>query len=187
VQLGWSRFRGREKPQIWYKAASRFSRLRLFRQFVLVALFAASALAQRAEDFALQTKHADVVCAATVTSIEAPTQQRNTYLIRFRVDEALRGTQTAAEITVTEWAGRWEQGTPRYRVGERYLLFVSTAKGAASVVAGENGRLKIEKDDTVSVPSRAGRAKRLRSDTKASRIPYAEAVSAIRSAIRERE
>lgn len=157
---------------------------------MLVSACASFAKAQSAADFSFQVNRAQIICAATVLSIEPPTSERNTYLIHFRVDDGIRGIQTDERLTVTEWAGMWKPGADRYRVGERYLLFLGGKKGSTSLVGGDNGRLRI-KNELVSIESaaRPERAMRLQGAAKAEarQVPYREVIQSIRAAMREQQ
>ena len=156
----------------------------LTKVMVLAALLSACH-AQKASDFALQTRHANVVCAATVLAVEPPTRSRNTYLVRVRVDDGIRGAQANEELTITEWSGLWEQGRERYKAGERYVLFLESSKGVTSLATGDAGRLKIEKDHTIVVNPSAERAMRLQGKVKQSRVAYVDLIESIRAAVRE--
>ena len=65
--------------------------------------------------------------------------------ITFHVDRAIRGTVPGEQLTIHEWAGLWTGG-PRYRVGERLLLFFypPSKLGLTSPVAGPLGRFVVD-------------------------------------------
>ena len=74
--------------------------------------------------------------------------------ITFAVDNGVRGAQTGAEFRLLEWPGRWQAGE-RYRIGERYLLFLHApnAAGLTSPVGGSAGRFLIDSKGTIDISS----------------------------------
>ena len=74
--------------------------------------------------------------------------------ITFAVDNGVRGAQTGQEFHLLEWPGRWQAGE-RYRIGERYLLFLHApnAAGLTSPVGGTAGRFLIDSKGTIDLSS----------------------------------
>ena len=74
--------------------------------------------------------------------------------ITFRVEQAVRGTQTGANISMRQWVGLWNSGE-RYRVGERVVLFLypRSKLGLTSAVGGARGRFTITRDGQVLLPA----------------------------------
>lgn len=64
--------------------------------------------------------------------------------IDFRVDQALKGSSPGV-YTLREWAGLWASGQPRYRIGDRAVLFLypPSANGLSSPVDGMEGILPL--------------------------------------------
>ena len=60
----------------------------------------------------------------------------------------------AQEFHLLEWPGRWQAGE-RYRIGERYLLFLHApnAAGLTSPVGGSAGRFLIDSKGTIDISS----------------------------------
>ncbi len=79
------------------------------------------------------------------------------YRISFQVKQGIRGVRSGSAVTIREWAGLW-RGTdthePRYRVGERSLLFfyLPRAGGLTSPV-GSHGKLAVDLAGMVIVPA----------------------------------
>lgn len=97
---------------------------------------------------------AGYIFAGTVRAIEyepakAPGQVA-TVRITFRVEQAIRGTQSGATLTVREWAGLWNAGE-RYHRGERLLLFLYPLSklGLTSAVGASVGRFAVDKSGQV--------------------------------------
>lgn len=65
--------------------------------------------------------------------------------IDFRIDQALRGCTAGSTYTLREWAGLWEAGDQRYRIGQRLLMMLHspTDSGVSSPVDGMNGATPI--------------------------------------------
>jgi len=74
--------------------------------------------------------------------------------ITFAVETGVRGVQNGDQFHLLEWPGRWQSGE-RYRLGERYLLFLHApnAAGLTSPVGGNAGRFLIDKSGTVDLTS----------------------------------
>ena len=72
--------------------------------------------------------------------------------ITFRVEQAVRGTQTGANISMRQWVGLWNSGE-RYRVGERVVLFLypRSKLGLTSSVAGPIGRFAVDTRGTLAL------------------------------------
>jgi len=94
------------------------------------------------------TRSSGYIFAGTVKSVEraAPKQNRvATVVIKFHVDQGMRGVRTGQMLAIREWAGLWESGEC-YRRGERVLLFLypPSKLGLTSPVQGAMGRFKID-------------------------------------------
>jgi hypothetical protein len=65
--------------------------------------------------------------------------------ISFQVEQAVRGTHNGQTLIIREWAGLWAS-RPRYRVGERAVLFLYPASrlGLTSPVGGDTGRFAVD-------------------------------------------
>ena len=65
--------------------------------------------------------------------------------VEFRVDQAIRGCRAGTPYFLREWAGLWEGGTERYRVGQQLLmlLYAPGAAGMSSPVGGLDGAIPI--------------------------------------------
>ncbi len=76
--------------------------------------------------------------------------------ISLAVENGVRGAQTGGEFRLLEWPGRWQSGE-RYRIGERYLLFLHApnAAGLTSPVGGNAGRFLIDNKGTIDISSAA--------------------------------
>jgi hypothetical protein len=77
--------------------------------------------------------------------------------ITFRVEQGLRGISSGSTLMIREWAGLW-QGGPRYRVGERVVLFLHPPSklGLTSPVDGNQGRYSIDARGNLVLPPVAG-------------------------------
>jgi hypothetical protein len=64
--------------------------------------------------------------------------------ISFHVETAIRGVRTGQTLSIREWAGLWV-AQPRYRVGEREVLFLypPSQLGLTSPVADGRGRFLV--------------------------------------------
>jgi hypothetical protein len=64
--------------------------------------------------------------------------------ITFHVDDAIRGVRPGQTLSIREWAGLWI-ARPRYRVGERVVLFLYPPSriGLTSTVSNERGRFVV--------------------------------------------
>lgn len=96
----------------------------------------------------------------TVTSVVRETGLRGAplaYRIAFQVKLGIRGVRTGSVLTIREWAGLWtgsDMHEPRYRVGERALLFFypAGAGGLTSLVGGSEGKLPVDLAGMVVLP-----------------------------------
>ena len=99
---------------------------------------------------------AGLIFAGTVRAIEyepakAP-GQIVTVRITFQVEQAIRGTQSGATLTIREWAGLWNAGE-RYHRGERVFLFLypPSKLGLTSTVGASVGRFAVDKSGQVTL------------------------------------
>jgi hypothetical protein len=74
--------------------------------------------------------------------------------ITFAVETGVRSVQNKDQFRLLEWPGRWQAGE-RYRIGERYLMFLHApnAAGVTSPVGGNAGRFLIDQRGTVDLTS----------------------------------
>lgn len=65
--------------------------------------------------------------------------------IEFRVDQAVRGCTAGVPYLLHEWAGLWTGGVPRYRIGQRLLMFLHPPgpTGLSSPIGGMDGAIPI--------------------------------------------
>jgi hypothetical protein len=97
-----------------------------------------------------------MIFSGTVTSVRPirATQpgESETVEIGFHVEHAIRGVKDQQNLMVREWAGLWAAG-PRYRVGERILLFLypPSKLGLTSPVGGPLGRFAFDDQGRVIV------------------------------------
>lgn len=95
------------------------------------------------------TSRAGLIFSGTVLSVERGTPARlneiATVSIRFRVEQPVRGVVAGQTVSIREWGGLWI-GSPRYRVGERLLLFFypPSRLGLTSPVA-DMGRFAVDR------------------------------------------
>lgn len=98
--------------------------------------------------------NAGYIFAGAVRSIErvvpSGPNEVATMRITFQVEQAIRGVQTGQTLVIHEWAGLWESG-PRYRPGERVLLFLyhPSRLGLTSTVGGPLGSFNVDQNDQV--------------------------------------
>jgi hypothetical protein len=101
-------------------------------------------------------RHASIIFFGRVTGVSRIVPESGaaepSLQITFAVDNGLRGAQTRREFRLLEWPGRWQAGE-RYRVGERYLLFLHApnAAGLTSPVGGSAGRFLIDSKGTIDI------------------------------------
>lgn len=92
---------------------------------------------------------AGLIFSGTVKSVERKAASRGsaveTVEVTFHVDNAIRGTASGEDLTVSQWIGLWTSGQ-RYRVGERVVLFLypPSKLGLTSSVAGRLGRFNMD-------------------------------------------
>ncbi len=104
------------------------------------------------------TRHAAIIFFGRVTSVSRIVPESGaaepSLQITFAVDNGVRGAQTGSEFRLLEWPGRWQAGE-RYRIGERYLLFLHApnAAGLTSPVGGSAGRFLIDSKGTIDISS----------------------------------
>lgn len=72
------------------------------------------------------------------------------FRVSFQVQQGIRGVRSGSVATVREWAGLWtgsETHEPRYRVGERAVVFFypPSAGGFTSLVGGKQGKLPVDR------------------------------------------
>ena len=93
-------------------------------------------------------QRAGLVFAGTVLRVQRiPAQylrDLETIEISFHVENAIRGVRTGQTLSIREWAGLWVT-QPRYRVGERVVLFLypPSRLGLTSTVSNGGGRFVI--------------------------------------------
>lgn len=166
------------------------------RHFLLFCICISSSSAQLREaagGFSIDevARRAKLIFVGTVAAIEQPEDQP-VVKITFQVEDGIRGANAGSPLMIREWSGTWN-GAPRYRVGERVLLFLydSTADGLTSPVAGNAGIFRFSKADAIKLnpdqQKAISRSERLRSalamsDTSDVRrsVPATELVRAIR-------
>jgi len=102
-------------------------------------------------------RHAAVIFSGRVVAIThlAPEGAASSSIqITFIVEDAIRGVLKGDIFQLLEWPGRWQAGE-RYRIGERYLLFLHAANpaGLASPVGGSAGRFLIDGNGNIDISS----------------------------------
>lgn len=103
-------------------------------------------------------RHAAIIFFGRVTGISRIVPETGaaepSLQITFAIDNGVRGAQTGQEFQLLEWPGRWQAGE-RYRIGERYLLFLHApnAAGLTSPVGGTAGRFLIDSKGTIDLSS----------------------------------
>lgn len=132
------------------------------RLFIIVVAFAFSAPVSRAqlsagtnmppatlEDALHQmSDKADIIFAGQVIAIRHHDGQgvaSGFVEVEFRVDQAVRGCAAGTPYILREWAGLWEGGAARYRVGEQLLMFLHAPgpSGLSSPISGLDGAVPI--------------------------------------------
>ena len=102
--------------------------------------------------FQRTVQHAGLIFDGTVTAIQCEFGKGEvplSYRISFQVKQGVRGVRSASTYTIREWAGLWApRQPPRYRVGERSLLFLypPSRTGLTSTVGGRSGKLAVVAD-----------------------------------------
>jgi hypothetical protein len=103
-------------------------------------------------------RHAAIVFSGRVTDVSHIVPDSGSaeplMQITFVVETGIRGVQNGDQFRLLEWPGRWQAGE-RYRVGERYLVFLHApnAAGLTSPVGGNAGRFLMDKNGTVDLTS----------------------------------
>ncbi len=106
------------------------------------------------------TSSSGFIFAGTVTRVErlpaASPGGIASVRITLLVEQAVKGARVGSTFTFTEWAGLWSGG-PRYRPGERLVLFLypRSKAGLTSPVAGDWGRFEISGGSVVLGRQRA--------------------------------
>ena len=99
-------------------------------------------------------QRAGYIFSGTVTDVRASAAgaQVPTIQITFRVEEAIRGVAAGQVLVIREWAGLWT-AAPRYRRGERLLLFLyrPSRLGLTSPVSGALGRFAVDPSGQVTL------------------------------------
>lgn len=107
-----------------------------------------------ASSLRLLTRNSGYIFDGTVLSVERVADNETTgsdaVQITFRVKQAIAGTQNGQILKIREWSGLWNSG-PRYRLGERLLLFLYPASklGFTSPVGGALGRFPVDSSGNV--------------------------------------
>jgi hypothetical protein len=128
---------------------------------IAIAAVAALAQAQTSPNTPAQTiedalhqlsDQAGVVFSGEVTAIRHITGVNGAsglVEIEFHIDQGVRGCTSGGTYILREWAGLWAGGDPRYRVGQRLLMFLHTpgANGITSPVGGMAGVIPIRGGD----------------------------------------
>jgi hypothetical protein len=96
-----------------------------------------------------------IIFVGKVTSIESSRETccLATVRVTFHVEQAMRGdVRVGEQFSIREWAGLWSGG-PRYRVGERLVLFLypPSKLGLTSPVAGKWGRVPVTRDGAIQL------------------------------------
>ena len=103
-------------------------------------------------------RHAAIIFFGRVTGISRIVPETGaaepSLQVTFAIENGVRGTQTGEEFHLLEWPGRWQTGE-RYRIGERYLLFLHApnAAGLTSPVGGTAGRFLVDSKGTIDLSS----------------------------------
>jgi hypothetical protein len=114
-------------------------------------------------DFALPVRHASPIAplllprmvnasgaifAGTVAAISRSPVSTNdavaTVAITFHVNHGMRGPTSGQDFTIHQWAGLWNSGQQRYRIGEQVVLFLypPSKLGLTSCVSGSLGHFQ---------------------------------------------
>lgn len=125
------------------------------RLLFLLLTCAASAFPQAPETSPLpldqMSQRSGLIFVGTVISVE---RRENEALVEvtFAVDEGIRGAHSGEQVSIREWVGLWS-GPPRYRVGERLLLFLHRTDigGLTSPVGGNAGVFRFTKGDAIKL------------------------------------
>ncbi len=97
---------------------------------------------------------ADVIFAGQVLAIRPSND--GVVEVSFRVDQGIRGCTAGSTYILREWAGLWEGGSQRYRVGQSLLMLLHapSAAGMSSPVDGLDGAIPIRQGGTVAALNR---------------------------------
>jgi hypothetical protein len=137
-------------------------------RILLVAALAASPGLVRGQNRALQptripievqqvSTRAGTIFSGRVISIAAARpaspDRVATVTVTVQVENAIRGVKPAQIYSFHEWAGLWS-ASPRYRVGQRLLLFLYAPSklGLTSPVGGRSGVLPVDVKGRVLLP-----------------------------------
>lgn len=119
--------------------------------------------------FTRMVRNAGQIFSGTVLQVEHndphSANALSTTVIRFRVNEAIRGVQKGQVLEIKEWSGLWASGRERYRPGETVLLFLyPPSKLGLTSPIGRSVRLAIDSDGNVLIntPGRKVKAMELR-------------------------
>jgi len=125
---------------------------------LLILILAPSTMAQAvfrnaAPDLRAVVHRSGTIFVGKVVSIEPPTGPccLTSVRVTFMVEQAMRGDVIVGEhFSIREWPGLWTAG-PRYRVGERLVLFLypPSKLGLTSPVDGKWGRVPVTRDGVI--------------------------------------
>ena len=99
-------------------------------------------------------RHAGLIFSGDVVRVERVSSKQpqnvETVAVTFHVDRAYRGVHAGHILTIREWAGLWVV-QPRYRVGEKLLLFLypPSRLGLTSPVSEIAGRFRVNSSGRV--------------------------------------
>jgi hypothetical protein len=102
----------------------------------------------------LLTRKAGLIFSGRVIRIQplhGSGQFAETMRITFKVDNAIRGAHFGQTISIREWSGLWHDGSERYHLGQRSLLFLYAPSklGLTSPVGGRFGRFQMDARDNI--------------------------------------
>jgi hypothetical protein len=109
-------------------------------------------------------RHSGPVFAGTVLQVQHRDSDSSsslaTTIIRFRVDEAVRGVRKGQIFEMKEWGALWQAGE-RYQSGERVLLFLYPRGklGLTSPVGHSLGRFRVDTGGRILINNRNARPK----------------------------
>lgn len=107
-----------------------------------------------ASEASLLTRRAGLIFSGRVIRMQRLPGSREvaeTMHITFKVDHAIRGAHVGQTISIREWSGLWTNGSERYHLGQRALLFLYAPSklGLTSAVGGRLGRFPIDGRDNI--------------------------------------
>jgi hypothetical protein len=151
IRLIFEGFRQARRSWVWLGLRGRAA---LLPALLFVALAArgqgsASAAPQDVETALHQmSDRADVIFVGQVTAVrrvDGGNVASGVVEVEFRVDQAIRGCTAGAPYVLREWAGLWEVGALRYRVGQRLLMLLHApgVAGMSSPVDGLDGAIPV--------------------------------------------